>query len=176
MVGVVILGHLTGAGGLLDGLLHPLSGVDHLLAFLTVGVLATLLRRRLRWWSLPAVFVGSMAVGGTLGMAGVGLDGAETFIAASVVALGALLVVTPVVRDKVAYVIPLLAVTALFHGFAHGTELPDSAHPALYAVGFLASTSALHLSGVAAGFAIERSTWLRAALGAGIAAAGMALL
>jgi urease accessory protein len=172
----MILGHLTGAGGLLDGLMHPLTGIDHLLAFLTVGVLATLLRDRVRWWALPAVFVAAMAVGGTLGMAGVGVDGAETLIAASVVALGLLLVVAPVAGAHVAFVIPLLALTALFHGLAHGTELPDSAHPALYAAGFLVSTAGLHLSGVGAGFVIERSTWVRAALGAGVATAGVLLI
>jgi urease accessory protein len=172
----MILGHLTGAGGLLDGLTHPLTGLDHLLAFVTVGVLATFLRSRVQWWVLPALFVGAMAVGGTLGMAGLGVDGAESVIAASVVALGLLLVVAPAARAHVAFLVPLLGVTAFFHGLAHGTELPASAHPALYAAGFLAATFGLHLSGAGAGLVIERNTWIRAALGAGVAAVGLLLI
>jgi urease accessory protein len=172
----MILGHLTGAGGLLDGLTHPLTGIDHLLAFLTVGVLATLFRSKLRWWVLPALFVGAMAIGGVLGMAGVGVDGAETFVALSVVALGLLLAVAPVARAHVAPLVALLGVTAFFHGLAHGTELPASAHPALYAAGFLAATFGLHLSGAGAGLVIERNTWIRAALGAGVAAVGLLLI
>ena len=172
----MIIAHLSGAGGLLDGLMHPLSGIDHLLAFLTVGVLATLLRRELRWWALPATFVAAMALGGTLGMSGVGVGGAEAFIAASVVALGVLLVLAPAAGDNVSVIVPLLAVTAVFHGLAHGSELPDSAHPALYAAGFLVSTAALHLAGVGVGLGIERRTWIRAGLGVAVASAGLSLL
>lgn len=172
----MILGHLTGAGGLLDGLTHPITGIDHLLAFVTVGVLATLFREQLRWWVLPTVFVAAMAVGGVLGMAGAGFDGAETLIALSVVALGLLLVVGPLARTQVRPIAVLLGVTALFHGLAHGTELPTSANPVLYAVGFLVATAGLHLSGAGAGLAIERNTWIRAALGAGVAVIGVTLV
>ena len=172
----MILGHLTGAGGLLDGLTHPLTGVDHLLAFVTVGVLATLLRHEVRWFVLPAVFVAAMAAGGALGMAGFAVDRAETLIALSVVALGALLVIAPLARDRIAVVGSLLGVTALFHGLAHGTELPASADPVLYTVSFLVATAGLHLAGAAGGLAVERSTWLRAALGTGVAVAGLGLL
>jgi urease accessory protein len=172
----MILGHLTGAGGLLDGLVHPLTGLDHLLAFLAVGVLATLLRDKLPWWALPAVFVAAMGVGGAAGMAGLGIDGAETFVAASVAALGVLLVLSPTARDHPTLMVPLLGVTALFHGLAHGSELPDSAHPALYAVGFLLSTAGLHAAGVGGGLVIERSTWVRTVLGAGVATAGVLLV
>jgi urease accessory protein len=172
----MILGHLTGAGGLLDGLTHPLTGLDHLLAFVTVGVLATFLRSRVQWWVLPALFVGAMAVGGTLGMAGLGVDGAESVIAASVVALGLLLVVAPAARAHVAFLVPLLGVTAFFHGLAHGTELPGTANPVLYAAGFLLATASLHLAGVGSGLVIERSTVVRAATGAGVATAGVLLV
>lgn len=169
------LAHLTGGGGLLDGLAHPVFGIDHLIAIVVVGTLAYLLRDRLSWVTLPATFVGAMAAGGTLGVLGVTSGSTELFVALSVVLLGVvLLALTRVVEAGV--LAGLVALAALFHGLAHGSEVPGTATPALYVVGFLLATAGLHLAGVALGPAVARSRLAQGLAGAGVVGAGLVLL
>lgn len=157
--------------GLWTGLLHPVSGLDHVLAMVTVGVVALLLRRPVL---VPATFVGSMVLGGVLGVVGVALPVGEQLIAISVVALGLALVVGASANVPAAGA--LVALAGIAHGNAHGLEAPTAAQPALYVVGFVVSTVLLHASGVAAGFAlIDRPRW-RATSGGAVTMIGGALL
>ena len=169
------LAHLTGGGGLFDGLAHPLFGIDHLIAIVVVGTLAYLLRSRMPWFTLPASFVGAMALGGTLGILGVATGSTELFVALSVVLLGVvLLALTGVIEPRA--LAGLVALAALFHGLAHGGEVPNAASPVLYVTGFLLATAALHLAGVALGPVAARSRLVRGLAGAGVVAAGLVLV
>ncbi len=169
------LAHLTGGGGLLDGLAHPIFGIDHLIAIVVVGTLAYLLRDRVPWVTLPTTFVGAMAVGGTLGVLGVTVASTELFVALSVVLFGAVLLAATGVKE--ARVLPVLVGTAaLFHGLAHGGEVPGAAEPALYVVGFLLATAGLHVAGVVLGPVVARSRVVRGLAGAGVVGAGLVLL
>ncbi|PBY70246.1 HupE/UreJ family protein [Pseudomonas aeruginosa] len=134
-----------GEHGLVAGLAHPLTGLDHLLAMFAVGLWAAQQQGAARL-ALPCTFVGTMLVGGLLGFEGLQLPFMETGIAASVLALG--LCVALAVRPPLALA---MAATALF-ALAHGLELPDLSSPWLYALGFVAATAALH----AAGYALVR--------------------
>ncbi|WP_263140868.1 HupE/UreJ family protein [Pseudomonas sp. RIT-PI-AD] len=137
-------GHDT--SGMLAGVAHPLTGLDHLLAMLAVGLWAAQQRGAARW-ALPLTFVGAMLVGGLLGFAGFALPFLEADIAASVLALG--LLVALAARPPVSLALALTAGFALVHGTAHGLELPDLASPWGYAAGFVAATAALHALGYA---------------------------
>lgn len=132
--------------GVLAGLIHPLLGLDHLLAMLALGLWAAQQAGALRW-ALPLTFVGSMLVGGLLGFNGLQIPLMETGIAASVLAFG--LLVTVAIRLPMLVSITLTALFALSHGVAHGLELPALANPYGYAAGFLLATAALHASGYA---------------------------
>jgi urease accessory protein len=132
--------------GLLAGAGHPLSGLDHLLAMVAVGLWAAQQEGRGRW-ALPCTFLVAMLVGGALGFAGVDLPGLESGIAASVLALG--LAVALAVRPPLPLAIIATAGFALCHGMAHGLELPAMASAWTYAAGFIAATAALHASGYA---------------------------
>ena len=156
------------------GLAHPLSGVDHLLAMLAVGLWAGQIGGRARW-ILPGAFVLVMAGGGWLGMTGVPLPGVEAGIAASVLLLG-LLVATAAKWPLIAAT-PLVAAFALLHGHAHGTEFPAAASAVGYVGGFVAATAALHAVGLAISALASgqgRAVWLRLG-GAGIALAGLVI-
>lgn len=163
-------------GGLLDGLTHPVVGLDHLLAMVAVGLGAALVPTRR--WVAPAGFVGGMLAGGLVGLSGVGLPGVEVTIALSVVLLGAIVAIAPHARTpRLAAGLGVLA--ALFgvaHGHAHGAELPATARPALYVVGFLAATIALHAAGALVGSTIGTRRRAHLALGGGVGLAGIALL
>ena len=135
-------------GGLLAGYLHPLTGLDHLLAMVAVGIWGATLGRPLIW-ALPVTFPLLMVVGGMLGIAGVPMPYIETGIGLSVVVLG--LAILAAWRAPVAIAMAIVAVFGVLHGHAHGTELPGSAAPAAYAAGFVISTGLLHLAGVAIG-------------------------
>lgn len=136
-------GHATHS--FLAGALHPLGGLDHLLAMLAVGLLAGCSAGRLRW-GLPASFVLAMIVGAGLGASGVGLPLIEVGIAVSLVAFGAALVRKQSFRAPV--LIAMTAGFALFHGHAHGTEMGADLSAALYGVGFVLATTVLHAFGV----------------------------
>lgn len=165
-------GHDT--SGMLAGIAHPVTGLDHLLAMLAVGLWAAQQKGALRR-ALPVTFVGTMLLGGLLGFEGLELPFMETGIAASVLALGLLVAVA--VRPPVWLAVGLTALFAMAHGVAHGLELPELASPWGYAVGFVAATALLH----AAGYALVRALPVAAAplvriAGAASAGAGAWLL
>lgn len=141
------------AGGFLAGALHPVEGPDHLLAMVAVGLWGAVLGRPLVV-ILPVVFPAVMAMGGVLGMLNVPAPPVELGIALSVVLLGA--VVAAALKAPVWAASLLVAVFALFHGYAHGQELPQSADPIGYSAGFVLATGALHVAGIAIGFLLER--------------------
>ena len=164
-----------GGGGFADGFAHPLHGLDHLLAMLAVGLWAAQLGGRARW-AVPAAFVGAMAVGGALGMAGAGLPLAEQGIAASVLILG--LLIAAAVRLPLVAGAALVGIFALCHGYAHGAEMPETAAGAVYALGFAGATALLHGCGFGLGVLLQRAAkaeWLRAG-GVAISAVGVLLL
>lgn len=138
-----------GDNGLIAGISHPVGGLDHLLAMLAVGLWAAQQQGAARW-ALPCTFVGTMLIGGVMGFAGLHLPALESGIAASVLALG--LAVALAVRPPLSLAVAATALFALFHGVAHGLELPDMSSPWAYAAGFVVATAALH----SAGFAVVR--------------------
>ena len=133
-----------GDNGLLAGISHPIGGLDHLLAMLAVGLWAAQQQGTARW-ALPCTFVGTMLLGGVLGFEGLELPALESGIAASVLALG--LAVALAVRPPLSLAVTATALFALFHGVAHGLELPDMSSPWTYAAGFVLATAALHAAG-----------------------------
>ncbi len=133
--------------GLAAGFLHPLGGVDHIIAMVAVGLLAARLGGR-ALWLVPASFVGTMTV------AGLGLPYVETGIALSVVVLGA--VAAFGVAMPVAAAMGLVAFFAVFHGYAHGAEMPETASGLAYGAGFVAATALLHGVGIGLGLMIGR--------------------
>ncbi len=147
----------TGGGdmsGFAHGFVHPFTGLDHLLAMTLVGILASQLGRR-AFWRVPASFDAVMALGGILGAAGLGLPLVELGIALSVVVLGG--VVALAVRAPVAAAMGVVALFAVFHGHAHGAEMPENATGLAYGVGFMIATALLHTSGVGMGLLIGRA-------------------
>ena len=163
-----------GADGFAHGFAHPLGGLDHVLAMAAVGLYAALLGGR-ALWLVPASFVGMMAVGGALGMARVALPYTEIVIALSVVALG--LAITLRANLPIIVAMALTGAFAIFHGHAHGAEMPADAAGLSYATGFLLATVLLHGVGIAFGLATSRFGWRVAqAAGGAIALAGIALL
>ena len=128
------LGHVH---GFVQGFAHPLGGIDHVLAMVTVGVFAWQLGGR-ALWLVPATFVLMMAAGGAIGIAGVELPSVEFGIAASVVVLGAIVALKR--KAPLAVAIGVVGAFAVFHGHAHGTEMPPDALGAAYAAGFLLAT------------------------------------
>jgi urease accessory protein len=147
----------TGVGahshGFAAGFLHPLMGLDHMLAMLGVGVWAAQLGKRATWL-VPAAFVAVMITGAGLALAGAPLPMVEFGIAGSVLVIGALIAFGTRLPAGVA--MSLAGLFALFHGHAHGTELPGFAHPAAYGAGFVAATALLHASGVAIALAVRQ--------------------
>lgn len=157
------------------GLVHPLTGFDHILAMVAVGLWAGL-RGGPALWVWPATFVGAMLVGGGLGMAGLGMPFVEKGILISVLALG--MAAALALRPSIAAGMAMIALAGLFHGHAHGTEVPADASGLVYAAGFALATAALHAAGIAATVAATRYALpvvVRAAGGA-TALAGLALL
>jgi urease accessory protein len=163
-----------GLNGLGDGMVHPLTGPDHLLAMVAVGVVAAFASSRRVAWFTPLAVVGGMLVGGVLGLAGLSLPGTETAIAVSVVALG-VLVATAARRDGL-WLPVLVGLFGAAHGVAHGAEAPSAASPVAFVAGFVAVTVALHASGALAGLALRRAPAARVAAGALVSGAGLALL
>jgi urease accessory protein len=142
-----------GATGLADGFLHPLLGIDHLLAMIAVGLLAVTSGSRRALFLVPAAFVGTMAFGALLGAMGYGAPWTENFIMASLVVLGAVVAwARPV---PLAATAPLVALFAFFHGMAHGAELPADGGLA-FGIGAVATTALLHAVGIGLGLAAER--------------------
>ncbi|WEF34807.1 HupE/UreJ family protein [Pseudoduganella chitinolytica] len=164
------LAHPGHAEGALAGLLHPLTGLDHVLAMLAVGLWGAQLGGRAQWL-LPAGFVACLALGGALGMAGYTLPLVEAGIVTSVLLLGMLIGFA--VRLPVGAALAAVGVFALFHGFAHGSEMPAHDNGWLYALGFVAASAALHGAGLWLGRgALAHGRWLRGS-GAAISLAGV---
>jgi urease accessory protein len=134
--------------GFAAGFAHPLMGLDHMLAMLGIGLWAAQLGKR-AIWLVPAAFVAVMVGGATLALSGAGLPMVEFGIAGSVLVIGALIALGA--RMPVALAMTLAGGFALFHGIAHGAELPSFAHPGAYGAGFVAATALLH--GVGLGIA-----------------------
>lgn len=161
--------------GFAAGFAHPLTGIDHLLAMVAVGLWASQLGGR-ALWLLPLTFPVVMAAGAALGFGGVALPWVEIGITASVLVLGAAVALTW--RPTLAASLPLVGLFALLHGYAHGVELPAQTSALGYCAGFVAATLVLHLAGLAVGLAANRLPVRFAARTAGgaIAAVGAALL
>jgi urease accessory protein len=159
------------AGGLSSGFLHPLTGLDHLVAMVAVGLWGAQLGAP-AIWILPITFPLVMACGGALGVLGVPLPAPELVIALSAVVLGA--AVAARLRLPLAVAAVVVGVFAIFHGHAHGVELPSAADPLSYGVGFVVATGLLHLCGIALGTLSHTTAGERLiqGLGAAIAAVG----
>ena len=159
--------------GLADGALHPLTGIDHLLAMVAVGCIAASGTSLRRPWAIVAAFLGGMVAGGALGLAGVAFPGVEAAIVVSVVGLGFAVALAP--RADAAWLLALVAVAGLAHGNAHGAEAPSAANPLLYVLGFVAVTAAVHAVGALGGTTVRRVPALRVLAGASVATAGVLL-
>ena len=177
---VAALAH-TGAGdthGVLHGFMHPVTGLDHVLAMIAVGVLAALLGGR-AIWLVPTSFVAMAAVGGALGVQGVPVPFVEFGISASVILLG--LAIALPAKLPLGWTAGLVGLFGLYHGYAHGAEMPADASGFAYGVGFLAATVLLHIAGIGLGIGIAHlasrsATRFAQAGGTAIALAGVVLL
>ena len=152
-----------GIGGFVGGFLHPLTGLDHIAAMVAVGLWGASLGAP-AMWLLPVIFPMVMAFGGALGVLGVPLPGVELCIAVSGIMLG--LAVALAARPPLWIAGSMVGFFAIFHGHAHGTELPHAANPFTYAVGFVIATGLLHLSGISLGL-LTRWPWGKVAVQAG---------
>jgi urease accessory protein len=137
--------------GLAHGFMHPMSGIDHILAMVAVGLFAAHLGGR-ALWLVPLSFVSMMIVGGALGMAGVPLPFVEIGIGLSVIVLG--LAVATSLDVPTAIAMALVGFFAIFHGHAHGAEMPETASGLEYGAGFVLATATLHGLGIGLGLAI----------------------
>ena len=146
--------------GFLTGFKHPISGLDHVLAMVAVGLWGAQLGTP-AIWLLPVAFPMVMAVGGMLGLMGVPLPGVEYGIALSAIMLGAAVMFE--YRPKLALAAALVGFFAIFHGHAHGTELPPGQSAMLYSIGFVIATGCLHAVGIGIG-TVHRWDWGRKAL------------
>jgi urease accessory protein len=134
--------------GFVAGLAHPISGLDHVLAMVAVGVWGAQLGMP-ALWILPVIFPMVMALGGMLALLGVAIPGVEIGIAASALLLGAMVLLEA--RPPLSVAAAMVGVLAIFHGHAHGTELPAGASGLLYSIGFVVATGCLHGAGIAIG-------------------------
>jgi urease accessory protein len=160
--------------GFANGLAHPLTGLDHICAMVAVGLWAAQRGGR-ALWLVPAAFVSVMILGGSLGMAAVPIPFVEPGIAASVLVLGVL--IAAAVRLPLPASALLVGVFALFHGYAHGAEMPGSVSGLLYGLGFVVATASLHLLGIGLGLSAQRfgSARLVRYAGGAIAVCGICL-
>jgi urease accessory protein len=171
----------TGVGdahGFVHGFMHPVGGLDHVLAMVAVGLYAALLGGR-ALWLVPASFVGVMAIGGALGIAGINVPYVEIGIALSIVVLGLAVALRLSVPTLAA--MGLVGFFAIFHGHAHGAEMPQDASGYAYAAGFMLATALLHAAGVSLGLIAGRLTALGGArltqaAGGAMALAGIVIL
>lgn len=140
------------AGGFSSGFMHPILGWDHVVAMVAVGLWGAFLGSP-AIWILPVVFPLVMAMGGAMGVMGIPVPAVETGIAASAVVLGAM--VAFAIRPPIWVAAIIVGAFAIFHGHAHGTELPNSASPLAYSIGFVLSTGLLHLFGIVFGLLVR---------------------
>jgi urease accessory protein len=165
----------SASGGLIGGLMHPLLGPDHVAAMVAVGLWGAFLGAP-AIWLLPIVFPLVMAGGGVLGVLGLPVRGVEIAIALSAVVLGSMVMFAA--RPPLPLAAALVGAFAIFHGYAHGAELPAGADVVAYSLGFVVATGALHLTGIAFGLAARWPLGRLAVRAAGgiIALAGVAFL
>jgi urease accessory protein len=163
------------AAGFGSGFEHPLTGADHFLAMFAVGLWGAQMGGR-QVWTLPVTFPLIMVVGGIAGIVGIPLPGVEIGIALSILALGAAIAFAWKPAEWIALL--LISVFAICHGYAHGTELPNAADPADFAVGFVLATGLIHLLGIGVGLILSKPLdgGLTRALGAIFALAGIHFL
>ena len=135
-------------GSFIGGLTHPVLGLDHFLAMVSVGILSAQIGGR-AIWTVPATFVVVMALGGLMGMVDIGLTAIEAGIAFSLLGLGCAILADQKMPGSL--VMTVVGFFAIFHGYAHGAEMPSVATPVTYAAGFMVGTAALHLFGVLIG-------------------------
>jgi len=169
----------TGLGathGFSDGFSHPVSGLDHILAMMAVGFLAARIGGR-AMWLVPLAFVAMTAAGGLTGMSGIGLPFVEVGIAASVLVLG--LAIAARMPLPAAGTALLVGFFAVFHGHAHGAEMPAGASGLAYGLGFVMATVALHAAGIGLAIGLDRfanSLRIAQAAGGAMALAGISIL
>jgi urease accessory protein len=163
------------AAGFASGFLHPIGGWDHVVAMVAVGLWGAFLGRP-AIWLLPIVFPLVMALGGALGVLGVPLPGVEVGIAGSAIVLGAM--VAFAVKPPLWVAAVIVGAFAIFHGHAHGTELPEAANPLAYSLGFVIATGLLHAAGIGIALVTRwpHGATLVRACGAAIAALGAVFL
>jgi urease accessory protein len=145
------------ANGFAHGFMHPISGLDHILAMIAVGLWAAQLASsgsKRAVWMIPLSFVSMMVVGGILGISGIELPFVEQVILASVLVLGAFVLAG--VRLPITASAAIVGLFALFHGHAHGAEMPATSSGLTYALGFALATALLHASGIAFGLIAQR--------------------
>jgi urease accessory protein len=158
--------------GMAHGFLHPMSGIDHILAMVAVGLFAAHLGGR-ALWLVPLAFVAMMACGGVWGMAGIGLPYPEIGIGLSVVVLG--IIVATRVNPPLAIAMALAGLFAVFHGYAHGAEMPETVSGFAYGLGFVLATALLHATGIGLGISIGKAGERYSRLVAQIAGGAMAI-
>ena len=135
-------------GSFIAGLAHPVLGVDHFLAMVSVGILSAQIGGR-AIWTVPTTFVSVMAIGGLLGWLDVGLTSIELGISFSVLTLG--IAIAADRKLPVLVAMGAVGIFAIFHGYAHGSEMPNVANPIRYALGFMTGTALLHIAGLLVG-------------------------
>ncbi len=165
-------------GGFMGGLSHPIFGLDHFLAMISVGILSSQMGGRARW-IVPSTFLVAMLVGGILGMQDMEMQWlpVEPGIAFSLFALGVAVAASR--KLPLTFAMCLVGLVALFHGYAHGEEMPGSGKPTLYVCGFLCGAAGIHLVGLLAGGLVgasNRGAQLLRYIGAGIAGIGFYVL
>ncbi len=175
---VAAFSHQQGAVGshaFLVGFAHPFGGIDHLLAMLAVGMWGALLGIP-ALWTLPIAFPMLMAMGGVTGILGLPLPSIELGIALSVIVLGAVILFA--VRPPLWASLLIVSFFALFHGYAHGIELPQQTDPLGYSLGFVIATGLIHIAGILIGFVtrLPNGVTLLRICGGGFTAAGIYLL
>lgn len=163
------------SGGFVSGFLHPILGWDHVAAMVAVGLWGAFLGQP-AIWVLPVVFPLVMALGGAMGVIGIPVPAVETGIAGSAVILGAMVLLA--VRPPLAVAAIVVGAFAVFHGHAHGTELPEATNALVYSIGFVIGTGLLHLAGILFGLLVKwpAGRLLVRACGGGIALAGVGFL
>jgi len=170
-----VFAHSGDASGLASGFLHPILGLDHLVAMVAVGIIGAVVGGK-AIWLLPTYFPVVMAIGGVLGIKGVPLPYAEVLIALSVVVFGMVIAVYRPISMLAAGM--LVSFFALFHGHAHGVELPEATAPVEYCIGFVLATGLLHAAGISISL-LDRKKFgknVLRAIGAFISASGLYFL
>lgn len=171
------IAHTSGgvAGGFASGFMHPITGWDHVAAMVAVGLWGAFLGAP-AIWLLPIIFPLVMAIGGGIGIMGVPVPGVEIGIAGSAIVLG--LMVALGARPPLWVAAIIVGAFAIFHGHAHGTELPAATDAVAFAAGFVVGTGLLHLAGIALGLTTKWEPGKIAvrATGGAIAVAGLAFL